>query len=164
MLCVKPGERIKKMVYVDIAQAKDVVYDFIGRGEREVKLILHTLFPHAEIKTQVPIMRLIKRVDYDLLDEEFQKHNFDLVLYNGPNTLVIEVNYKHKETAAHKWSSIFTKLLIDNGKIPVTIDDYNCEYLFSDSKKLIKNNSWGNFIDVIIELQRQGINPNGSLL
>ena len=141
-----------------------MTYDFIGKGERESESILHKLFPFAEIVAQVPIMRLIKRVDYESLGEEFQKHNCDLVVYNGPNTLVVEINYKHKEKAAKKWSNVFSNMLINNGKIPVTIDDYNCEYLFSDSKRLIKKYPWGSFIDIIRELQRQGIKPDGSLL
>lgn len=137
---------------------------FIGRGEKEVKEILQVLFPKAVVAEQVPIIKLIKSEEYNILDQEVKNHKFDLVAYVGFNTLVIEVNYKHKEKAAQKWRTIFTKVLVDSGKIPVTIDDYNCEYLFSDSKKLIKNNPWGNYIDVIRELQRQGIKPNGSLL
>ena len=137
---------------------------FIGRGENEVKKILGILFPRANISAQVPIELLIKSEDYKLLDQEIKNHKFDLVVYNGPNTLVVEVNYKHKEKAAKKWSNIFTNLLINSFKIPVTIDDYNCEYLFSDSKKLKQKNPWGSYIDIIREHQRQGINPNGSLL
>ena len=138
--------------------------DFIGRGENEVKKILGILFPRANISAQVPIELLIKSEQYRFLDQEIKNHKFDLVVYNGPNVLVVEVNYKHKEKAAKKWSNIFTNLLVDASKIPVTIDDYNCEYLFSDSVKLKKKNPWGSYIDVIRELQRQGINPNGSLL
>lgn len=138
--------------------------DFIGRGEEEVKSILHKLFPNALIGMQVPIQKLIKTEDFLQLDEEFQKHKCDLVVYNGPDIMVIEVNYKHKEKAAKKWSNVFSKLLVDGNKIPVTIEDYNCEVLFSDSKQLRKKHPWGSFIDVIRELERQGITPNGSLL
>jgi hypothetical protein len=138
--------------------------DFIGRGEIETKRILEALFPKSIVSAQVPIERLIDSNEYSKLDQEIKNHKFDLVVYNGPNVLVVEVNYKHKEKAAKKWSNIFTNLLIDAHKIPVTIDDYNCEYLFSDSKRLKQKNPWGSYIDVIRELQRQGINPNGSLL
>lgn len=138
--------------------------DFIGRGEREAKQILQKLFPKSTIKTQVSIQSLIKSEDYLSLDKEFQQHNFDLVVYNGPNVLVIEINYKHKEKAAQKWSNIFTNLLINNRAIPLTIDDYNCEYLFSFSKKLTKKHPWGAYLDIIRELERQGITPNGTLL
>ncbi len=138
--------------------------DFIGRGENEVKKIFELLFPRSNISIQVPIELLIKSEDYKQLDQEIKNHKFDLVVYNGPNVLVVEVNYKHKEKAAKKWSNIFTNLLINSHKTPVTIDDYNCEYLFSDSKRLKQKNPWGSYIDVIRELQRQGINPNGSLL
>ena len=137
---------------------------FIGRGENEVKKILQALFPTADISAQVPIELLIRMKDFEILDQEFKNHKFDLVLYNGPNILVIEVNYKHKEKAAKKWSNIFTNLLINSGKIPVTIEDYNCEFLFSDSKRLKQKNPWGPYLDVIRELARQGINQNGALL
>lgn len=138
--------------------------DFIGRGEKEAQKILQRLFPQSVIYTQVPIQKLVKSTEFASLDEEIQKHKFDLVVYNGPNILVIEINYKHKEKAAKKWSNIFSKLLIDNHSIPITIDDYNCEFLFSKSEKQKKKNPWGPYIDIIRELQRQGINPNGSLL
>jgi len=137
---------------------------FIGRGENEGKRIFQALFPQSQIYAQVPISLLIADKEYQLLDQEIKNHKFDLVVYNGPNVLVIEVNYKHKEKAAKKWSNIFTNLLIDAYKIPITIDDYNCEYLFSDSVNLKKRKPWGSFIDVIRELERQGITPNGSIL
>lgn len=136
---------------------------FIGRGEVEVKEILAVLYPKAMILTQVPIVSLIRKEDYEFLDQEIKNHKFDLVVVTQTNSLVIEVNYKHKEKAAQKWDQIFTKLLIDNGKIPVTIIDYNCEYLFSDSKKLKQKNPWGSYLDIIRELQRQGITPDGTL-
>ncbi len=138
--------------------------DFIGRGENEVKKILEALFPKSNVSAQVPIERLIDPRVYCKLDQEIKNHKFDLVVYNGPFTLVVEVNYKHKEKAAKKWSNIFTNLLIDSQKVPVTIDDYNCEYLFSDSVRLKKKKPWGSYIDVIRELERQGITPNGTLL
>jgi len=138
--------------------------DFIGRGENEVKKILGILFPRANISAQVPIELLIKSEQYRQLDQEIKNHKFDLVVYNGPHVLVVEVNYKHKEKAAKKWSNIFTNLLINAHKTPVTIDDYNCEYLFSDSKRLKQKKPWGPYLDIIRELERQGINPNGSLL
>lgn len=137
---------------------------FIGRGENEVKKILEALFPDSNVSAQVPIELLITIKEYQELDQEIKNHKFDLVLYNGPNILVVEVNYKHKEKAAKKWSNIFTNLLINNGKFPITIDDYNCEFLFSDSKRLKQKNPWGPYLDVIRELDRQGINSNGALL
>lgn len=136
--------------------------DFIGRGEVETKKILQALFPKATVSAQVPIGRLIESEDFEQLDEEFQKHKCDLVVYNGPFIMVVEVNYKHKEKAARKWN-IFEKLLKKAQRIPVTISDYNCEYLFSDSSRLRKKNPWGSYYDIIRELERQGITPNGSL-
>lgn len=136
---------------------------FIGLGEKEAKSILQKLFPKAVVAPQVPLQRLIPSAEFLRLNEEVQKHKFDLVVYNGPNILVIEINYKHGEKAAKKWSNIFTNLLVNSGKIPVTIDDYNCEYLFSKSTRLRAKNPWGGFIDIIRELHRQGISPDGSL-
>ena len=135
---------------------------FIGRGEIETQKILQALFPNSTIAAQVPIEKLIKLEDFEQLDEEFQKHNCDLVLYDGPFILVIEVNYKHKEKAAKKWN-IFEKLLTKAERIPITINDYNCEYLFSDSARLKKKMPWGSYYDIIRELDRQGITPNGKM-
>ena len=135
---------------------------FIGRGEEEVQKILQQLFPHSQIKAQVPIENLVCLEEFNLLDIEFQNHKFDLVVYNGPYVLVVEVNYKHKEKADKKWNNVFTNILINNNKLPVTIDDYNCEVLFADPKKKTKN-PWGSYIDVIRELQRQGIKLDGSM-
>jgi len=138
--------------------------DFIGRGEMEVKQILQLLFPKAAIGMQVPLERLISTNEFLALNDEVQKHKFDLVVYNGPNIMVIEVNYKHKEKAAQKWSNIFVNLIVNANKIPITIDDYNCEHLFTDSETAKKKKPWGSYIDVIRELERQGIKPDGSLL
>ena len=129
---------------------------------QQVQKILQQLFPHSEIRTQVPIENLICLQDFNLLDIEFQNHKFDMVVYNGPHILAVEVNYKHKEKATRKWEKVFTKILKNNNKIPITIDDYNCETLFLDPKKKIKN-PWGSYIDVIRELQRQKVTLDGSL-
>lgn len=137
---------------------------FIGRGEKEVIKFLKLIFPHASVVGQVPIHKLVKDEDYEILDQEIKNHNFDIVVYNGPNILVIEVNYKHKEKAAMKWSNIFVKMLVDAGRIPVTIEDYNCEFLFTDSERLKKQKPWGPLIDIVRELERQGVGLNGSLL
>lgn len=137
---------------------------FIGRGEKEIQKILQGLFPKGEVSTQVPLYSLIKDEDYEILDQEIKNHNFDLVLYLGLNVLVIEVNYKHGEKAAKKWSEIFTPLLLKAERTPVTIDDYNCEFIFSDSKRLKEKKPWGSYIDIIRELERNHVGPDGTLL
>ena len=77
---------------------------FIGRGEKEVQGILESIFPECTVSAQIPIWAVIKEEDYEILDQEFKNHKCDLVLYSGPSTIVIEVNYKHGEKAAQKWS------------------------------------------------------------
>lgn len=135
--------------------------DFIGRGEVEVKKILQAFFPSGVVSIQVPLYRLINEEDYDILDQEIKNHKFDLVVYMGMNILVVEVNYKHGEKAARKWSEIFVPLLRKAGRIPVTIEDYNCEYLFSDTKK---KKPWGSHLDILRELERNHVGPDGTLL
>ena len=112
----------------------------------------------------MPIWTVITDEDFQLLDQEFKNHNCDLVMYDGPKTIVIEVNYKHGEKAAQKWSEIFAPLIRKAGKIPVTIEDYNCEVLFSDSNKDSNKIPWGSYIDTIRELERNNIGPDGTLL
>jgi myosin-crossreactive antigen len=143
---------------------KHLVDEFIGRGEKEVETILKALFPKAVIIPQLSISNVIESSEYEKFDQEFKNHNCDFIMTVGPNKIAIEVNYKHGEKAAQKWSEIFAPLIKQNGNIPMTIEDYNCEFLFSDSTRLKKKNPWGSHIDVIRELIRQGINPNGSLL
>lgn len=138
--------------------------DFIGRGEREVEKILKELLPKARIIPQMSIAYVIDRSEYDKLDQEFKNHNCDFVLIIGSTKYVIEVNYKHGEKAAQKWSEIFAPLIKQAGNIPVTIEDYNCEVLFSDSSRLKKKMPWGPHIDIIRELERNHIGPDGTLL
>ena len=104
---------------------------FIGRGEKEVEKILKQLLPKARIIPQMSIAYVIDRSEYDKLDQEFKNHNCDFVMIIGSTRIVIEVNYKHGEKAAQKWSEIFAPLIKQAGNIPVTIEDYNCEVLFS---------------------------------
>jgi len=132
---------------------------FIGLGEHTVKRILKGLYPNSHISSQVPIGALIRFEDFEILDVEIQNHKFDLVLIDGPLFLVIEVNYKHKEKASKKWRQILSKVLIDNDKTPITIEDYNCEYLFLEPRK--RKNPWGGYLDVIRELHRQNVDPIG---
>lgn len=138
--------------------------NYIGRGEPEVEKVLQALFPDARIFSQVPIESLIKDKEFAELSDEVKKHKFDFAVHTPTNTIVVEVNYKHGEKAAKKWQHIFVDLLVDNGHLPVTIEDYNCEYLFTKSKRLTHKKPWGPYIDVIRELERQGIHPNGTLL
>ncbi len=138
--------------------------DFIGRGEPEVEKILKALFPDAKVSPQVPIKSLIQEHEFRELSEEVKKHNFDFAVYTSKNIIVVEVNYKHGEKAVKKWNKIFVNLLVNNGHLPLTIEDYNCEYLFSKSIKLANQKPWGAYLDVIRELERQGIHPNGTLL
>jgi hypothetical protein len=143
---------------------RNLVDEFIGRGEKEVEKILRGLFPTARIIPQFSIAYVIDREEYDKLDQEFKNHNCDLVMIIGSNTIVIEVNFKHGEKAAQKWSEIFAPLIRKKGNIPMTIEDYNCEYLFSDSSRLLAKKPWGIYLDVLRELERNHVGPDGTLL
>ena len=142
---------------------KNLSEQFIGRAERHVGKILRHLFPEMSVSTQMPLWTAISDEDFLNLGEEFKKHKFDFVMYNGPMTIVIEVNYKHGEKAAQKWSDVFAPLIRKAGKIPVTIEDYNCEVLFSDSLRDSNVIPWGAYIDVIRELERNHVGPDGTL-
>lgn len=56
--------------------------DVIGAGEATVIKILEKILPSDyHIKTQVHIEKLIRKKDFELLDEEFNKHKVDVVIY-----------------------------------------------------------------------------------
>ena len=46
----------------------------------------------------------------------------------------------------------------------MTIEDYNCEYLFSNSSRLLEKKPWGIYLDVLRELERNHVGPDGTLL
>jgi len=132
---------------------------YIGRGEEIVKEILQRIFPSCVIYSQQPIKKLINKSDFDILDSEVQKHKFDFAV-DWPQqmrTLIVEVNYKHKEKAAKKWNDIFVPLLKKYFYIPVSIDDYDCENLFKLNSKNEHKLSLDDFIDVINQLKKAGV-------
>ena len=125
----------------------------------------------AVVNEQIPIESVIDDNEFKFLDEVYQKHKFDLQLVYITNpdelektvkfkSLMIEVNYKHKEGAAKKWK-IFRALLEKHNIIPVTIDDFDCRkkgLFYLDSKKHHEL-SWDDFRDVIDALDKAGVKP-----
>ena len=144
--------------------------NFIGRGEELVEYVIRRLYEFTETWNQVPIKKLIKAEDFEQYGEEFSKHKFDIVTSVAhplgiSETLVITVNYKHKEKAAQKWSNNFSPDLIRNAKTPVTIDDYDCRssipktpgLFYLNSKKEHGPITWNDFRDVIDALEKAGV-------
>ena len=139
--------------------------EFVGRGENTVQYVIQRLYKFTETWTQVPLLTQISAQDFSQFGEEFSKHKFDIVskVENSKGiieTLVLEVNFKHKEKAAKKWR-IFAAALKNNNKTPVTIDDYDCRkkglfYLNSKKEHVL---SWDDFRDVIDSLEKAGVEP-----
>ena len=133
---------------------------FIGRGERYARYLLTRLLPsRSRYAAQVNIKRLISPEQFDLLDPIYQKHKFDFVFWMRGCIIAIEVNYKHGEGAAKKWSNIFVPLLKEQNIIPMTIDDYNCRSLFSLNSNNEHVLSWDDFRDIIDALEQVGVKP-----
>lgn len=128
---------------------------FIGRGETLTAKILCQLFPNSDIRIQVPIEQLIAKENYEFLDQEIKNHKFDIVVYDK-KTIVIEVNYAHKEKAAKKWRRVFIPLLKEAGCIPVAINDWDCENLFKIGKHGHQYSD-GDMVDVILSLKSHGV-------
>lgn len=152
--------------YLKLIMANDNQSQFIGRGEVLVQQILSRFYPHCDVTTQVPIGELISKLLSDEYGEEFTKHKVDIVadIVNAQaqkQTLVIEVNYKHKEKAAKKWRTTFAPDLTANDKTPVTIDDYDCREkgIFYLNTKKQHQLSWDDFRDVIDQLEKAGVQP-----
>jgi len=130
---------------------------FIGRGEKLVKRILENPWNIEEVKSQVNITKLIPASALEYYDQEILNHNFDFVaIRKNLKHLVIEVNYKHREKAAKKWKTIFVPLLEESGYVPVTIDDYDCDSLFSDHTML----NYRDIKDVANQFKKAGVTLN----
>lgn len=134
---------------------------FVGRAEKEVEIILTRLLNPDLIRTQVPLTTLIYNFEYQTLREEVQKHKFDMVVFrrNKPH-LIVEVNFKHGNQAAQKWTDIFEPLLKRYGHEILLIKDYECEYLFKPQDYTKHILSWNDVIDVINALKTQKIEFN----
>lgn len=134
---------------------------FIGRAEKEVEEILTRVLLPDLIRTQVPLEQIINQSEWQTLNEEVQKHKFDLlVLRKDKPDIIVEINYKHKEKAAKKWREIFDPMLKKYGYDTLLIHDYECNYLFKpqDYNKHIL--SWNDMIDIINALKSQKIEFN----
>lgn len=135
---------------------------FIGRAEPEVLKILEEIYPNVIILPQFPIRKLIPNSWYNGLNEETKKHNFDFVVFTE-KWLVVEVNYKHGEKAARKWSNIFTpiiKELKEPSAIPVSINDYECLSLFKHTKTNHTKLRKTDYQDVLTALKLAGVSVN----
>lgn len=140
---------------------------FIGRGEELTKNILAKLLDCRYIDAQVNIRSIIGWIQYDMLDPEIRKHNFDLVIgRNRAKDIVVEVNYKHKEKAAKKWRLILVPLITKAGYDYMTIDHYDCRSslkrtlgLFHLNSKKEHEKSWNDYRDVIDALEKAGVKP-----
>jgi len=140
--------------------------DFVGRGEKVVLTVLQRLFLSSEAWTQFPIVDLVSKENAEQYGEEFSQHKCDIVIKvknskDSIETLAVEVNYKHKEKAAKKWSNTFAPDLLNNNKIPVTVDDYDCRKkgVFHLNSKKEHVLSWNDFRDVIDQLEKAGVEP-----
>lgn len=136
---------------------------FIGRSEKEVKIILKKLINYEIVLEQIPLKRLINSSDFDLLNNETKQHKFDLVFIRKSDALVIEVNYKHGSKAANKWVNIFvpyleaSKVLYPKKIKPVAINDWDCRSLFKHTKSDNKPILVTDVIDVCDALYSSGV-------
>ena len=139
---------------------------YIGRSERLAEAIINILLPGITLHGQVPIKNIVSAEDLKHLADDLNKHKFDFIGYIGDNiTLGIEINYKHGERAAIKWTH-YSKLLRKYHITPVTINDYDCRSSLPKQKGLFRLNSrkkheqsWNDFRDVIDALEMAGVQP-----
>lgn len=124
--------------------------NFVGRAEHEVKFILNRILNPKIILEQVPLYYLIPKAEYQILDKEIKQHKFDLAVHkhNGKK-IIVEVNYKHGEKAARKWSEIFVPMLQKQGHETLAIHDYECNYLFKPQDYSKHKLTYYDFVDVL---------------
>ncbi len=132
---------------------------FIGRAEKQVKQILQEIYPQNLIVQQFPIKKLISYQLFRTLNEEIQKHSFDMVVHT-PRKLIVEVNYKHGEKAARKWRQIFAPMIKKIDDLPVTVDDYECDSIFRHDINSTKPLNKADYTDVINALKLAGRSVN----
>ncbi len=143
----------------------------IGRGEDLFGKIISRLYTKSYIIPQWPLEKAISIPEFEALDPEIQKHKFDFAVtlqreypikegsVQETFDIIVEVNYKHGEKAARKWSKIFVPLIKKQYRFPVEINDYDCRNLFKlDSNKQHKL-TWDDFRDVIDALENAGVEP-----
>jgi hypothetical protein len=118
---------------------------------------------NLHITPQYPIKNLISKVDFEFLDDVFQKHQFDYYIrregFVVSHQAVIEVNYKHKTGAARKMYNVFKPLMEKNGIKYITVDDWDCRNLFRQTDDKAHKLSWDDFRDVIDALEKAGMEP-----
>ncbi len=138
--------------------------NYIGRGELIAKKILAQLLKPVNVRAQVPIEKIILAKEFKILDPEIKKHKFDFVLFClDRKSIVVEINYHHKEKAARKWHNVFIPLLINSGFDYLAINDYDCRkrgLFYLDGDQQHEKVTWEDFRDVIDSLEMAGITPN----
>lgn len=127
--------------------------EFKGRAEKRVRDILGNIFD-TYVQDQVHTKELMPHSEYVQIADDLQKP-WDFRVFR----IVGEVNYKHSSHAQRKWERIKPHL-IDNNWIPLTIEGEYCPNLFRGDK-YTHVNSWEDWIEVIQELKRNGINEKG---
>lgn len=130
---------------------------FIGRGERLVKQLLENPFGIRDIRTQVPISRLISFEEFQFFDDEIKKHKFDFVLYRHFDIIAVEVNYQHGEKADRKSNRIFEPALKNNNVTLLRIDDYECDYLFKENTHGNHKKTTNDLRDILNAFDNSGI-------
>ena len=137
--------------------------NYIGRGELIAKKILAQFLKPVNVRVQVPIEKIILAKEFAILDPEIKKHKFDFVFFClDRKSIVVEINYHHKEKAARKWRNVFIPLLVNAGFDFLTINDYDCRergLFWLNSKKEHVDITWDDFRDVIDALAMAGIYP-----
>jgi len=141
---------------------------YIGRGELIAKKILVKLLKPMNVRAQVSLESLTHANEFAILDPEIKKHKFDFVFFClDRKSIVVEINYHHKEKAARKWNNIFIPLLINSGFDYLAINDYDCRnggLFWLDKVKKHDVVTWKDFKDVIDALDVAGIKPNLALV
>lgn len=136
---------------------------FIGRSESQVKTILEGILQPEKIFPQQPLKKLISAQDFELFDEIIQQHNFDFMILRKNDILIVEVNYKHRSTAARRWLDIFvpylkkSRVFGDKKIIPVAINDWDCNSLFKHKRDSTAQIKITDVIDVCNALYTAGV-------
>jgi len=112
--------------------------ELVGRGEKIAVEFLSSFFPNAEIKTQVPLHKMLLPQYREELSERQQKESIDIVvLRKFKKPICVRIQDRHH------FSTIFTRIdkaqryLLEWSRCDVVdVEEYNCPELFKDKSNV----------------------------
>ena len=122
------------------------------RGELRIKHILERIFD-TELIRHVPVKSILSEEQCKFMSPSYTEKELDLWMPTRRN--IFEINHGHKNKAQQKEKILESHLLHENISLNA-IESRECPHLFAEMAP-----TWDDWIEVIGELKRNGINEKG---